>query len=176
MKHTIFIVLLSAVTTLSCFSNSSKTYNSRHSFSITYPSNWHIYQSDKLDSSDLSDLQKKGGNYIQLTNYDMDKTSGSSDFTSEMIKIEIYIYLNTRELFNEKVKNRTTVKSVTEIVIGNNKAYKITYLPDEDGNEFQTIYYPLSNVVGIFNCYPADTKYINEYYNIIKSFKSIHAK
>jgi hypothetical protein len=170
MKFFCKLLILIIIFNSSCFTKSTKTYVSRHNFQISYPSKWFLYNETIENNPDFQDADS---NYFQLTNYNMGDIEGSCIFEPGMIKIEIYIYPNFEKSLYEWINSSQNVSEINDFTINGKKAYKVMYISEMDGNEELSIYYLENKKAVEFDLFSYDTKFIDDFYKIVKSFSFI---
>jgi hypothetical protein len=153
----------------------TKTYKSKHGFSISYPDDWRL-ETYMEEYGDLRAAEKDAGNYFDILSYQEDDPRMNSYhyFPADTLKIEAWVFPNYGGTLAEMITQAKGITKIDDFTIGGKKAKKVWQRVEEgvdEGDEIYSIYFVDSGKKAIFTCYPTYTSLKGQFEEIVGSFR-----
>jgi hypothetical protein len=153
----------------------TKTYKSKHGFSISYPDGWRL-ETYMEEYKDLRAAEKDAGNYFDIMSYQEGDPHINSYhyFPADTLKIEAWVFPNYSGTLAEMITQTKGITKIDDFMIGGKKAKKVWQRVEEgvdEGDEIYSIYFVDSGKKAIFTCYPMYTSLTGQFEKIVGSFR-----
>ena len=153
----------------------TKTYKSKHGFSIDYPDDWRL-ETYMEDYESLRAAEKDAGNYFSIMSYQEDdpRIKSYHYFPADTLKIEVWVFPNYGGTLAEMITQTKGITKIDDFTIGGKKAKKVWQRVAEgvdEGDEIYSIYFVDAGKKAIFTCYPIYTSLTGQFEEIVGSFR-----
>jgi len=138
-----------------------KMYISKYNFKLYFPDNWRI--------SDES------GTWFAIYSYTEESVKNPGlPVGSNELKIECYLRTKTKSSINELLNRYQNIIKKETIEMDNGKIAIEILREDEMVDCILSIMYYDGFKEAFFNCWPYNSKYVNDFYEVVKSFSFIY--
>lgn len=146
-------------------------YLSKHGFSIRYPEEWRLDNSLIESFKTMAEAESTGSNHFDIYSYpEVNKYNPGDPVPRKELKIEAIVYNDITKAGSDWDSSFSNITKTEPFTVDGKPAKKIW---QKWGDLYDTlsVVYTDGNKGAIFNCWPADSRYLDVFYRITSSFK-----